>query len=302
MDSAPDDTTSLAPSLGDGPTDETATDASAVVALPDAPAVVPSYASDATTVTDVAAEALTDVTVLGIEAGPEGGKAASAGSLPARVLLYYLGAVPTIPMQSIVNQLAFYERTLSGWGFVSDETVDPTTITDANLARYAALAMINTCFEPFGAGKPDTPQSQVIERFLQGGGGLFGTHCADVTFQSASPPVLYNQLIGGRGGDGFFDGQNTCRKLADHPSTVDLPATFPFSGNLDNTDFIASDSTVLVKCTWMTPSGKDVSVSWYRDEGLGRVFYTDFAKTDTDLSDPVIGTHVVAGLAWVLHQ
>jgi len=52
----------------------------------------------------------------------------------------------------------------------------------------------------------------------------------------------------------------------------------------------------------MTPSGKDVSVSWYRDEGLGRVFYTDFAKTDTDLSDPVIGTHVVAGLAWVLHQ
>ena len=59
---------------------------------------------------------------------------------------------------------------------------------------------------------------------------------------------------------------------------------------------------MLVKCTWMTPSGKDVSVSWYRDEGLGRVFYTDFAKTDTDLSDPVIGTHVVAGLAWVLHQ
>jgi hypothetical protein len=228
---------------------------------------------------------------------------ATAVALPARVLLYYLGAIPTIPMQSVLAQLAFYTSTLHGWNFASDETVDPMTITDTNLGRYAALAMVNTCFSPFGPGKPDTPQSQVIQRFLQRGGGLFGTHCADVTFQSATPPVLYNQLIGGRGGNGFFDGQNNCRKLANHPSTTQLPATFSFVGNLDNTDFLAADSTVLVKCTWVTPNGKDVAVSWYRNEGLGRVFYTDFAKIDTDLTDPVVGaSHVVPGLSWVLRR
>ena len=253
---------------------------------------------NAANVPDARADAVPPASDAGQDAGDAGTVA-----LPARVLLYYLGAIPAIPMQSVLAQLAFYTNTLKGWNFASDETIDPSTITDANLTQYAALAMVNTCFSPFGQNKPDTPQSQVIQRFLQRGGGLFGTHCADVTFQSAMPPVLYNQLIGGRGGNGFFEGQNSCRKLADHPSTAQLPAMFPFMGNLDNTDFLAPDSTVLVRCTWITPNGKDVAVSWYRNEGLGRVFYTDFAKVDTDLTDPVIGaSHVVPGLSWVLRR
>ena len=40
--------------------------------------------------------------------------------------------------------------------------------------------------------------------------------------------------------------------------------------------------------------------SWYRNEGLGRVFYTDFAKVDVDLKNPALGPHIVAGLSWVL--
>jgi uncharacterized protein len=233
--------------------------------------------------------------------GADAGRDATS-SLPARVLLYYLGAVPTISSQSIMAQLAFYAQTLTGWGFASDQSVDPTTISDSNLQHYAALAMVNTCFAPFGMGQPDTPQSQAIQAFLRRGGGLFGTHCADVTFAGQNPPALYNQLIGGRGGNGFFQGQNNCRKLADHPSTAALAATFSFTGNLDNTDFLAADSTVLVKCTWVTPNGADVNVSWYRTEGAGRVFYTDFAKVEGDLHDPVIGPHVTAGLSWVLQR
>ena len=127
--------------------------------------------------------------------------------------------------------------------------------------------MINTCFEPFGIGKPDRPQSEVLQRFLQRGGGLFGTHCASVTFQSAMPPVLYNQIIGGRGGNGFFDGTSACRTVATHPTTMGLSAQFSFVGNLDNTDYLAADTVVLVKCTWNEANGKDVNVSWYRNEG-----------------------------------
>jgi hypothetical protein len=241
------------------------------------------------------------------EAGQDAGDASTI-TLPARVLLYYDGASGAITTQSIMNQLAFYTSTLSGWGFASDESVDPTTITDANLEKYALLAMINTCFAPFGQGQPDEPQSMVIQRFLQRGGSLFGTHCADVTFQGQTPVSLYNQLIGGQGGappggTAFFQGNNNCRKLADHPSTTNLPATFSFMGNLDNTDYLASDSTILVKCTWVTTNGADVAVSWYRYEGLGRVFYTDFAKVEGDLTDPVIGAeHIVPALSWTLRR
>jgi hypothetical protein len=248
-----------------------------------------------------------EASVTADEAGQDAGDASTI-VLPKRVLLYYDGASPTITMQSVMNQLTFYTSTLTGWGFASDESVDPTTITDANLEHYALLAMINTCFAPFGQGNPDEPQSMVIQRFLQRGGSLFGTHCADVTFQGQTPVSLYNQLIGGQGGappggTAFFQGNNNCRKLADHPSTTSLPATFSFMGNLDNTDYLASDSTILVKCTWVTTNGADVAVSWYRYEGLGRVFYTDFAKVEGDLTDPVIGVeHIVPALSWTLRR
>ena len=78
-----------------------------------------------------------------------------------------------------------------------------------------------------------------------------------------------------------------------------LPATFSYNGNLDATDFIAEDTTVLVYCTWQ--SGREVPVSWVRNEGAGRVFFTGFAKVDADLTSSVIGDpHIIAGLGWVL--
>jgi type 1 glutamine amidotransferase len=221
-------------------------------------------------------------------------------ALPRRVLLYHFSTIviPTVP-----EQLAFLKAKLTEWQFESDDSVDPGQFTDGNLARYGAVAMVNTCFEPFGVGKPDRPQSEALQRFVQNGGGLFGTHCAAVTFQSAQPPVLYNQLIGGRGGGGFFDGNSDCRKLADHVSSTLLPATFAFSGNLDNADYVAPDSVVLVRCKWGAPNGKDVAVSWYRTEGKGRVFYTNFAKLDSDLKSPMLGDqHILPGLAWVLRR
>jgi uncharacterized protein len=219
--------------------------------------------------------------------------------LPKRVLLYHFSTldIPTVPAQ-----LTLFENKLADWQYDADESVDPTELTDQNLERYSAVAMINTCFEPFGKGQPDEPQSGVLQRFLRRGGGLFGTHCASVTFQSENPPALYNQLIGGRGGDGFFDGTSTCSAVARHPSTSGLGASFSFVGNLDNTDFLALDSVVLVRCKWQSDAGADVAVSWYRSEGQGRVFYTDFAKVDADLRDPVLGAHIFAGLAWVLRM
>jgi type 1 glutamine amidotransferase len=236
-------------------------------------------------------------------AGGGAGTGGASAALPKRVLLYHFS---TLDIPSVPAQLTFFKNKLSEWQYESDDSVDPTQLSDQNLQRYAAVAMINTCFEPFGKGKPDRPQSEVLQRFLQRGGGLFGTHCASVTFQSATPATLYNQLIGGRGGNGSFDGgTSACRTLAAHPSTTTLSAQFPFVGNLDNTDYLAPDTVVLVKCKWQTPQAadsKDVNVSWYRSEGAGRVFYTNFAKIAADLSDPVIGPHVVAGLGWVLHQ
>src|SRR5579863_4860884 len=115
----------------------------------------------------------------------------AAPALPARVLLYHFS---TLVIDTVPQQLTFFEQLLASWGYASDDSVDPGKFTDDGLAAYGAVAMINTCFFPFGAGKDGAPESAALQRFVARGGGLFGTHCAAVTFQSVSPPPLYNQL------------------------------------------------------------------------------------------------------------
>ena len=223
---------------------------------------------------------------------------ADGAALPMRVLLY---SFSTLDIPSVPAQLAAFKKKLEGWQYQVDESKDPAMFTDTNLAKYAAVGMINTCFYPFGANAAGTAESQALQRFLQRGGGLFGTHCADVTFQSVTPPPLYNQLIGGRANSDNYTGNSMCRTMGTHATIAGLPATFTYNGNIDNAAFVATDATVLVKCKFGGGTAADTAVSWVRNEGMGRVFFTGFGKVDSDLTNATIGeAHILAGLGWVL--
>ncbi len=219
-------------------------------------------------------------------------------SLPKRVLLYHFS---TLNIETVPAQLTLLKSQLETWGYEVEDSVNPDDVSSQNLTRFGGVGMINTCFEPFGAGQKGEAQTAALKTFVENGGGLFGTHCASVTFQSADPPNPYNDVIGGRGGHGSFDGKSACRTTAAHATSSMLPATFDFTGNLDNADYVAADSTVLVKCKWSGGDQKDTAVSWIRTPGKGRVFYTNFAKIDADLSDATLGQkHILLGLGWVL--
>ncbi|MEP7051129.1 MAG: ThuA domain-containing protein [Pseudomonadota bacterium] len=238
--------------------------------------------------------------------GGSGGAAGSAGAggsggaLPKRVLLYDFNSTPTI--STTPQQITFLKNQLQTWGYESVESKQPSDISSANLATFGAVAMINTCFEPFGTGQTGAAQTAALKAFVEAGGGLFGTHCASVTFQSAQPPNPYNDLLGGRAGKDNFDGKSACVTTSEaHVSTAMLPATFDFTGNIDNEDYVATDTKVLVKCTWSGGLKKETAVSWYRTPGKGRVFYTNFSKVDSDLSDPTLGAkHILPALSWVI--
>jgi hypothetical protein len=242
----------------------------------------------------------------GSSAGGGGGAAGSAGAggasnptLPKRVLLYHFS---TLVIDSVPAQITLLKSQLTTWGYEVEDSIKPDDLSTSNLARFGGVGMINTCFEPFGAGKSGEAQTAALKAFVEGGGGLFGTHCASVTFQTSEPPNPYNGVIGGRGGHGYYDGKSACTTTAEaHASTAMLPATFDYTGNLDNADYLAPDSKVLVKCKWSGGEMKDTAVSWYRTPGKGRVFYTNFAKVDADLSDATLGQkHILLGLGWTL--
>ncbi|HYJ11399.1 MAG TPA: ThuA domain-containing protein, partial [Polyangiaceae bacterium] len=238
-------------------------------------------------------------------AGGMGGSAGAGGDpnlpeLPKRMLLYHFS---TLDIGSIEEQLALLESQLEGWGFEVVVSEDPADINAANLATFGGVGMINTCFEPFGAGQSGEAEAAALKTFVENGGGLFGTHCATVTFRSADPPHAYNQLIGGLASDGTnSEATSACRKTDEpHVATEMLPATFDYTGNLDNADYVAPDTKVLVMCKWSNNGMKDTAVSWYRVPGQGRVFYTNFAKEDVDLDEATIGQkHILLGLRWTL--
>lgn len=230
--------------------------------------------------------------------GQAGGGGGNVPELPKRVLLYHFS---TLSIASVPAQLTLLKTQLQTWGFESEDSVDPASFSESNLKRFGAVAMVNTCFEPFGAGKMGNAETTALKAFVEGGGGLFGTHCASVTFQSADPPHAYNALLGGRGGKSNYNGKSACSTTEQHPTTTGLSTTFDYTGNLDNADYVAPDAKVLVKCLWSGGEQKETAVSWYRTPGKGRVFFTNFAKEDKDLSDATLGTkHILAGLSWVL--
>jgi type 1 glutamine amidotransferase len=228
-----------------------------------------------------------------------GGGSGGMPSLPKKVLLYHFS---TLNIASVPAQLTALSEQLTTWGYETKQSVDPADLSAASLSQFGGVGMINTCFEPFGQNKMGEAETTALKNFVEAGGGLFGTHCASVTFQSADPPHPYNALIGGRGGGGNFNGLSACTKTAEqHATTAMLPATFEYTGDLDNADYLAPDTKVLVECTWSGGAKKKTAVSWYRTPGKGRVFFTNFAKEDKDLKDATLGAkHILLGLGWVL--
>src|SRR5262249_47337300 len=107
-------------------------------------------------------------------------------------------------------------------------------------------------------------------------------------------PVYVNLM----GGDfnGHSAGNDTCVVAADHPSTKKLPATFMVNDEIYYFTKFRMDNVVVLRC------GNDKRpISWGRDEGAGRFFYTALGHYDEEWTKPpLVDGHVLPGLLWAL--
>jgi hypothetical protein len=174
-------------------------------------------------------------------------------------------------------------------GLVCETSQDPTKFTAAGLAPYAAIVLLATTGEPFGS--PGTAQIQALVDYVQGGGGLVGIENADHAYDTSVP---YISLVGGdfNGHSGY--GPDTCYSDGLHPTNAKLPAMFSVTDEIYYTSKFNTDNQVVLRC------GSDKrAISWVRQQGAGRVFYTTLGHDDHSWTmPPLVDDHVVPGLLW----
>jgi type 1 glutamine amidotransferase len=182
-------------------------------------------------------------------------------------------------------QLALAARAVGLDPEVSD---DPTKFDAATLAQYAGVALIATAGEPFGS--PGTAQVQALLGWVRAGGGLVAIENANNAYVNNAD---YIGLIGGRF-NGHGAGVDTCTKDGVHPTTTHLPATFQVNDEWYNFTQLRMDNLVVLRCT-----SANKPISWVRNEGSGRLFYTALGHYDEEwMNGVLVQGHVLPGLLW----
>jgi type 1 glutamine amidotransferase len=185
--------------------------------------------------------------------------------------------------------------------FEATVTQDCSLISEASLKQYAAVVFFTTGELPL-----DDAQKKAFVEFVRSGRGVVGIHSATDTFYKWPE---YLELIGG-----YFDGHPWHQKVTvrvedtSHPATAHLPASFTINDEIyqfrdwsrDRVHVLLSVDPASIDLTkkGVKRTDKDFAVSWTRDFGKGRMFYTALGHEAAVWKDPRFQQHLVGGIRW----
>lgn len=179
-------------------------------------------------------------------------------------------------------------------GFAVDATESADVFTDAGLAPYAAVVLLNTTEDVL-----DSDAEAAFERYVRGGGGYAGVHAASDTEYDWP---FYGDLVGA-----YFDSHPAVQSAAvdvvdrGHPSTDGLPARW------ERTDewysFRAAPERVRVLATLdeSTYEGGAMGrhpIAWCHERLGGRAWYTGMGHTVESYADPAFRSHLLGGVRY----
>jgi type 1 glutamine amidotransferase len=185
--------------------------------------------------------------------------------------------------------------------FEATVTQDCSLISEASLNQYAAVVFFTTGELPL-----DDAQKKAFIEFVRSGRGFVGIHSATDTFYKWPE---YLELIGG-----YFDGhpwhQEVTIRVEDkaHPATAHLPASFTINDEIyqfrdwsrDRVHVLLSLDPASIDLTkkGVKRTDKDFAVSWTREFGKGRMFYTSLGHEAAVWKDPRFQQHLMGGIRW----
>jgi type 1 glutamine amidotransferase len=167
------------------------------------------------------------------------------------------------------------------------------------LASFDGVMFVNT------TGDLPVPDLTALLDWVKSGKAFVGMHAATDTFKSSD---AYCDFIGGHfaghpwnaGGEHGFVVHEPKHRL-----TAMFPPRFRWKDEIYQYDLRLKPENlrVLVSLDMPASTPKEpwhVPVSWVRDYGQGRVFYTNFGHNDATWKDPMFQKHMLEGIAWSL--
>ena len=194
--------------------------------------------------------------------------------------------------------------------YASEQTEDPSVFTAEKLGEFDAILMLNTTGKPVPQGGSE---QAAFESFMAQGGGLIGIHAATDCHANW---VVYREAMGGvfaghpwRAGDIV----TLFNEDVEHPVCSCVPQGFKIKDEIyqyrEDKYYSRGRLRILLS---LDLSGKrmkkggmkrkdfDYPVSWVRQHGKSRVFYSNLGHNDSTYFNPIALQHFLNGIQYVL--
>lgn len=182
---------------------------------------------------------------------------------------------------------------------------------DALQARFAqafapeTLATFDGVIFASTTGELPIPDVDRFLAWIRSGKAFIGFHAATDTLKSSD---AYCEMIGGNFAGHPWNAGNEHGFVVHEPGhrlTRMFPERFRLKDEIYRYDkrFRPENLRVLISVDMQASKPQDpydVPVSWVRDYGQGRVFYTNFGHNESTWRDPVFREHAVEGMSWAL--
>jgi type 1 glutamine amidotransferase len=227
----------------------------------------------------------------------------AAGPPPTRRLLYLTTSAGFRHDVLPLSQQILRDIGLRTGAFETVATDDLALVTRDNLARFDAVAFFTSGELPL-----DTGQKAALLDFVRAGKGFVGIHSATDTLYTWPD---YGSLLGA-----YFDGhpwhQEVTLRVEDpsHPATRGLPASFKITDEIYQfRNWSRSDVHVLIsldtasvdlKAAGVNRTDGDFALTWTRNEGRGRVFYTALGHEPGVWQDVRFQQLLAGGIRWAM--
>jgi type 1 glutamine amidotransferase len=170
-----------------------------------------------------------------------------------------------------------------------------------------ALAHFDGVIFASTTGELPIPDLNGFLEWIKSGKAFIGFHGASDTLKSSD---AYCDMIGGHFAGHPWNGSGQHAFVVhepDHRLVAMLPPRFRWQDEIYQYDprYKPENLRVLVSLEMQGSSPREpwhVPVSWVRDYGAGRVFYTNFGHNDATWKEPMFQKHMSEGIAWALKR